>query len=147
MCTAGCWDDCNVGIYNPAMSSTSTTPSAVTAFGPRPPAMLPMLSRVGVLAPDVVKLVLCCVLQQVTLLPELPVASGNPHHLLSWKEMSRRVLLERSGRNCVNICLQCVNIGLQSVSRNCVDIGCCCCSTRPGDGSFLLLSCACVLSA
>eukprot|EP00775_Hariotina_reticulata_P006828 gene6828-7045_t len=37
------------------------------------------------------------ILFSVTLLPELPVSSGNPYHLLSWKEMSRRLLLERSG--------------------------------------------------
>lgn len=34
---------------------------------------------------------------QVTFLGDAPVSSSDPSHLMDWKEVSRRVLLRRSG--------------------------------------------------
>jgi hypothetical protein len=36
---------------------------------------------------------------QVSLLGDAPVSSGQPSHLMGWKEVSRRTLLQRTGQS------------------------------------------------
>lgn len=44
---------------------------------------------------------------QVAFLGDAPVSSGDASHLMEWKEVSRRVLLRRSGESNLSVGLVC----------------------------------------